>query len=140
MKYYAVIDTNVLVSALLRYESVPGQIVREATGGVLTPLYNQEILAEYREVLHRPKFPFEENEIEAVLSAIQAYGIEVNTDNPENAEFELPDPDDRVFYEVVMEKRKSEDAFLVTGNTRHFPMKPYVVTPREMWNIILSDE
>ncbi len=52
---------------------------------------------------------------------------------------ERPDPKDRVFYEVVMEGRKSEDAYLVTGNIRHFPEKPFVVTPRQMLDIILND-
>ena len=57
----------------------------------------------------------------------------------EELDIELPDPKDRVFYEVVMEERKEEDAYLVTGNIKHFPEKPYVVTPRQMLNIILED-
>lgn len=57
----------------------------------------------------------------------------------ERLDIELPDPKDRIFYEVVMEKRKTEEAYLVTGNIRHFPAKPFVVTPREMIDIILSD-
>ena len=51
----------------------------------------------------------------------------------------LPDPKDRVFYEVVMEERKNEDAYLVTGNIKHFPIRPYIVTPREMLDIILEE-
>ena len=39
-----------------------------------------------------------------------------------------------------MEERKEEDAFLVTGNIRHFPNKTFIVTPREMLNIILKDQ
>ena len=46
----------------------------------------------------------------------------------ERLDIELPDPKDRIFYEVVMEKRKTEKAYLVTGNIRHFPAKPFVVT------------
>lgn len=49
----------------------------------------------------------------------------------------FPDPKDRVFYEVVMEERNEEDAYLVTGNIKHFPEKPYIVTPRQMMDIIL---
>ena len=48
----------------------------------------------------------------------------------------LPDPDDAVFYEVVMEARKDVDAYLVTGNLKHFPEKSFVVTPKEMMDII----
>lgn len=133
MRYYAVIDTNVLVSALFSSRSVPGRIVWEAMGGVITPLYSSEILAEYEEVLHRTKFPFEEDDIETVLSGIREYGVKVDAGH---MNFEVRDPDDVVFYAVVMEKRKGADAYLVTGNTKHFPQEPFVVTPREMLNII----
>lgn len=51
----------------------------------------------------------------------------------------LPDPKDRVFYEVVLEERKAEDAYLVTGNIKHFPIETFVVTPRKMLDIIFSD-
>ena len=43
-----------------------------------------------------------------------------------------------MFYEVVMEKRQTEDAYLVTGNIKHFPTELFIVTPREMMEIILS--
>ena len=135
MRYYAVIDTNVLVSALFSFASVPSRIVREAMGGVITPLYSSEILAEYEGVLHRTKFPFEEDDIEVLLSGIREYGVKVDVGQ---MNFEVRDPDDVVFYAVVMEKRKDEDAYLVTGNTKHFPTEPYVVTPREMLDIIES--
>ena len=46
------------------------------------------------------------------------------------------DPDDIVFYEIVMTARTAVDAYLITGNKRHYPIKPYVVTPREMLAII----
>ena len=55
MRYYAVIDTNVLVSAMLKWESVPGSVLVLAFDGPITPILNEEILAEYREVLRRPK-------------------------------------------------------------------------------------
>ena len=44
---------------------------------------------------------------------------------------ELPDSDDVVFYQVVMEGRKTENSFLVTGNKRHFPAKDFIVSPAE---------
>ena len=43
---------------------------------------------------------------------------------------------DIVFYEIVMEKRKHNEAFLITGNIKHFPAEPYIVTPREMLTIL----
>ncbi len=48
----------------------------------------------------------------------------------------LPDVKDIIFYAVLMEKRKDEEAYLVTGNLRHFPVRTYIVTPREMLDIL----
>jgi predicted nucleic acid-binding protein len=45
----------------------------------------------------------------------------------------FPDPKDIVFYEVALSKK---DAYLVTGNTKHFPKAPIVVTPAEMMEIL----
>ena len=46
---------------------------------------------------------------------------------------EMPDEDDRVFYEVCLSK---EDSFLVTGNLKHFPKEPQVITAAEMMEIL----
>ena len=136
MKYYAVIDTNVIVSAMLKWNSVPGNIVEFSFNGLIVPVFNDEIIKEYRDVLLRPKFHLTEQIVNDVLDAITENGIYVNG---EKIDIELPDPKDRVFYEVVMEKRREEDAYLVTGNLKHFPVKTFIVTPREMLDIILSD-
>jgi putative PIN family toxin of toxin-antitoxin system len=137
MKYYAVIDTNVLVSALLRQESPPGTVAAESLTGRITPLLNTEILAEYRDVLNRPRFHFPKDAVDVLLNGIIKRGIFVDAEPIEEI---LPDPKDAVFYQVVMEARKSESAYLVTGNLKHFPVRAFVVTPREMVEIINSDE
>lgn len=136
MTYYAVIDTNVLVSAMLKWDSVPGNVMELAFGGSIVPILNESILAEYREVLSRPKFHLSEDIINDVIDTINENALYVDA---EQLEIELPDPKDRVFYEVVMEERKKEDAYLVTGNIKHFPQKPFIVTPRQMLDIILAD-
>jgi len=135
MKYYAVIDTNVLVSAMLKWNSIPGNVVELALSGTIIPLLNDHIINEYKEVLRRPKFHFTSEIIDSVVDEIERLGIYVDADE---LDLNLPDPKDRVFYEVVMEERKSEDAYLVTGNIKHFPIKPYVVTPRQMLDIIIE--
>lgn len=135
MKYYAVIDTNVLVSAMLKWNSVPGNIMELAFDGFIVPILHDSIVNEYREVLSRPKFHFTQEIIKNVLESIEQQGIYVNK---RSIDIELPDPKDTVFYEVVMEKRTTEDAYLVTGNIKHFPVKPFIVTPRELLDIILS--
>jgi putative PIN family toxin of toxin-antitoxin system len=137
MKYYVVIDTNVLVSAVLKSHSVPGSIVELAFEGPIIPILNEAIEKEYREVLSRPKFHLPEDLIEGIMSTFHKRAIYVDA---EHLDVELPDPKDLVFYEVVMEERKEEEAYLVTGNIRHFPNRPFIVTPREMLDIILRDQ
>ncbi len=135
MKYYAVIDTNVLVSAMLKWDSVPGNIMEFTFGGIIIPIVNDDIIEEYTTVLSRPKFHLTQDIIDDVINTIKNCGIYVNG---ETIDIDLPDPKDRVFYEVVMEERKDENAYLVTGNIKHFPIKPFIVTPRQMLDIILS--
>jgi putative PIN family toxin of toxin-antitoxin system len=136
MKYYAVIDTNVLVSAMLKWNSVPGNVMELVFDGPIIPVYNSEILKEYREVLSRPKFHLTEEIVDDVLENIENRGINVEA---ETLDIILPDPKDRVFYEVVLEERKTEDAYLVTGNIKHFLAEPFVVTPRKMLDIVFSE-
>ena len=133
MKYYAVIDTNVLVSALLKQTSVPGKIGEHILMGDIIPLLNEGILREYNEVLRRPKFRFPQQAVEILIQGIIKRSIFVDTGKNE---YILPDPKDAVFYEVVMEHRKEQDSYLVTGNIKHFPVHTFVVTPREMVDII----
>lgn len=136
MKYYAVIDTNVLVSAMLKWQSVPGSIMEFALDGIIVPVFNNEIVAEYRAVLSRPKFGLMDDIIADIITTIEEAGLNVDA---EEIDIDLPDPKDRVFYEVVMEERKDEDAYLVTGNIKHFPDEAFIVTPRQMLDIILQD-
>lgn len=136
MKYYVVIDTNVLVSAMLKWDSVPGSLMELAFVGPIIPILNDTIVKEYREVLGRPKFHLTDEIINDVIGTIENAGLFVDA---ETLDVELTDQKDRVFYEVVMEERKEENAYLVTGNIKHFPEKPFIVTPRQMLDIILSD-
>ena len=119
MSVYAVLDTNVLVSSLLtkNRDSATSLVLDAVFTGNMIPLYNEEILTEYDDVLHRPKFPFSEERIERLLSALRQFGLSVD---PTPTGEILPDMDDLVFYEVVMEKR-DDGAYLVTGNKKHFP-------------------
>jgi predicted nucleic acid-binding protein len=98
--------------------------------GDITPIYNDEILEEYYSVLTREKFGLPEVLIDETLNVIKKFGV--NSSRKETYEL-LPDPKDIVFYEVAL---SVDDSFLVTGNTKHFPKKPFVVTPAEMLQII----
>lgn len=137
MVYYAVIDTNVLLAALLskNEDSATVKVLDAVFEGKIIPLYHRDILAEYDEVLHREKFHLQSKIIWTVLEAIRQYGVEVF---PQPTGAILIDMDDLVFYEVAMEK-KDEDAYLVTGNQKHYPFRDFIVTPAEMMEIIETD-
>jgi len=133
MKYYAVLDTNVLVSAMLKASSIPGIVAAEAMTGDIIPILNDEIMAEYEDVLRRPKFKFEERAINVFLDELKKRALFIDAGLIEDL---IPDPKDVVFYAVLMEKRKEEEAYLVTGNLKHYPVRTYIVTPREMLDIL----
>jgi putative PIN family toxin of toxin-antitoxin system len=132
-KIFAVIDTNVVVSALIakNLETPPLMVMAHVYSGTITPIYNDEIFKEYQEVLSRDRFHLPTDRVESALSVIRDYGLNLERTKVEGETF--TDPKDVVFYEVKMSK---DDAFLVTGNSRHFPKKPFVVTPAEMIAII----
>ncbi len=134
---YAVIDTNVLVSALFtkNVESATVKVLDAMLKDNIVPLYNVEILHEYAEVLNRPKFRFSKELVDYYLKAFEEKGLSVQRSKSHNDFF--PDPKDVVFYEVALSK---EDAYLVTGNLKHFPKTPIVVTPAEMLEILEGKE
>lgn len=133
---YAVLDTNVLVSALLSKsaDSTISRLISAVIKKHITPLYSPEIIKEYREVLARKKFCFPKELQKALVNRIISIGLD-----SERVPFDevMLDEDDRVFYEVALSR---EDAYLVTGNLKHFPITPIVVTPAEMLEILLGED
>jgi len=129
--FYAVFDTNVLVSSLMskRIDSPTVVLLDLVLDGHIVLLYNDEILEEYKEVLHRSKFEFSEDRVTAVLDMVTT-GLNMER-TPSGVSF--PDADDAVFYEVALSK---EGSYVVTGNQKHFPKSPIVVTPAEMLQIV----
>ena len=113
-----------------RTDTATAKVVDAIYSGDIVPLYNQEILNEYNEVLHRKKFSFSEERIQKILLMIRQFGLAVNPSPT--------DMDDLVFYEIVMEKR-NDDAYLITGNIRHFPKRDFIVTPSEMVEIVYQN-
>lgn len=133
MTYYAVIDTNVLISGMLKKNSIPNIILSKSLVGNLVPLINEEILKEYREVTARPKFQFPQESVKNLLDAIIQRGL---WQDAESLEIDLPDEKDRVFYETVVSGRRRFDAYLVTGNLKHFPTEEFIVTPHQLLEIL----
>lgn len=129
---YAVIDTNVIVSALLTHnpQTATAKVLDYMAKGDIVNVYNDDILMEYMDVLHRAKFHFPESKIKSVLALITKFGIHVDRIPFDG---DMLDEKDRPFYEVSL---SMEDSFLVTGNIKHFPVTPKVVTPAQMVAIL----
>lgn len=107
-----VLDTNIVVSALLNSFGAPGRVLDLVLAGELTVAYDDRVLAEWREVLRREKLEFAVRDVEALLGFVEAEGLGVN---PRPLGAELPDPDDVPFLEVA----HAAEATLITGNTKH---------------------
>jgi putative PIN family toxin of toxin-antitoxin system len=109
-----VLDTNILVSALLSPFGPPARVLDLLLGGDIRAAYDDRLLAEYREVLARPKFGFAPEDVAAVLAYLEADGERV-TARP--LPHPLPDVDDLPFLEVATQA----GAVLITGNAAHYP-------------------
>lgn len=134
MILYAVIDTNVVIAALLskKSDTATVKVIKAVMDGKIIPLLHEDILAEYENVLSRDKFHLASATIQKVLRAFQIYGVKVA---PQETDEFFADPDDKIFYEVALAKQ-TDGAYLVTGNQRHYPIRDFVVTPAQMTAIL----
>lgn len=111
-----VLDTNVLVSGMINAHGPPGRIVDLLREGEIELVVDDRVLAEYREVLDRPKFGryFDNNAARDIMKF-----LEQNTSYtvPVKSVTGLPDPDDTPFAELAL----SAQVPLVTGNARDYP-------------------
>lgn len=128
----AVIDTNILVSALLSSSGAPAKVFDHILNGNVIMCFDSNIYAEYQNVLKRPKFKFNSTAIEQVLEFILQSGLSIV---PQPLSIKFIDEDDKIFYEVAT----SAKGYLVTGNTKHYPQEPIIVTAQEFLNIISKD-
>lgn len=119
-----VIDTNVLVSAFWSKNGAPAKVVSMVLTGTLIPCFDYRILCEYRDVLQRPKFGFSQGQINALLDWFEAYGQSVIA---KPIDIPFSDTADKKFYEVA----KFCGATLITGNLKHFPKDPQVMSVAE---------
>lgn len=111
-----VLDTNVLVSAVLTPHGASARVLDAVLAGVLELALDNRILDEYREVLARPKFALPASAVHdllAFLAGTAEHLVAAPVKDP------LPDESDRPFLEVA----QTAGAILVTGNARHFPAR-----------------
>jgi putative PIN family toxin of toxin-antitoxin system len=127
-----VLDTNVIVSALLCPQSLPAKILGLVLNGTVEIVYDNNVLLEYVDVLNREKFKINKGAIKVVLDFITNNG-EYIISMPQTIQF--TDEDDKMFYELY---KSGEVDFLITGNIKHFPKGKNIITPREFIEIINS--
>jgi putative PIN family toxin of toxin-antitoxin system len=124
-----VMDTNVLVSALLSPHGPPAAVLRLLVNGAARMAFDERIMLEYGDVLKRPDFPFEDAKVEALLSQLEEGGLRVT---PMPLNIKLIDPDDLPFLEVAL---SSMADCIITGNKKHFQAaldrKVTVLSPAE---------
>jgi len=127
----AVIDTNVLVSSFISKNpnSPTVRIIKAIAEGIFTPVYSDDILSEYEEVLGRGHFKLDPSAISILIQRIKEIGEAVS---PIDSEEDFPDPDDKVFFCTAL----AGDAKLVTGNIKHYPPAELVVTPAQFCEIV----
>jgi putative PIN family toxin of toxin-antitoxin system len=111
-----VIDTNVVVSGLIKADGNPAQVLELALVGAVRVCYDERILAEYVDVLARRRFHFDPKRIREVLQQIQAGGLAVEASM--HRDLQLPDADDEPFLAVAL---AASVECLVTGNISDYP-------------------
>jgi len=120
----AVIDTNVIISAGISEKGNPAKIVNLVLDKKINLFYSEIIMAEYIEVLSRPRFDFNSEKQNSLLDGIQLAGT---MEKPAKSDIPLPDESDRIFYDLA----KEVNAYLITGNKKHYPNEDFIVTPAE---------
>ncbi len=130
-----VIDTNILVSALLQPDSLPAAVLMLALSGDVQWCVSDAVFAEYDEVIRRPRLKRPPDVIEGTLQSIRKLGYWVKSGVPVE---ECSDPDDNMFLECA---QAAEADYLVTGNKRHFPdrwKKTEVIGARELIELLIQ--
>jgi putative PIN family toxin of toxin-antitoxin system len=127
-----VLDTNIVVSALLQPLGPPARVLALAMGGTIQLCVSGSVYAEYEEVISRPRFQRAEDVIADTLQGIRQNGFWVRPIETVRA---CSDPDDDIFLECAQAARAD---YLATGNLKHFPAswaETRIVTPRHLLDI-----
>jgi len=138
MSYLAVIDTNIIISGLLKTPSIPRTILDLVSEGVLIPVIHASVMEEYEAVLGRPKFCINPIISQLILNMFQDSGVMIDETVSYNSS--LPDEKDRIFYELLLTVQETDVAYLITGNLKHFPTSSFIVSPRQMIELIQNEK
>ena len=135
IKAFAVLDTNVLVSAVISSSGYPYDILRLIQSGNVIPIYDERMLNEYKEVFHYDKLKISEETFQQTFTLILKSGLLIQ--DVETTKAQLLDQSDIPFFEVK-ESSEELDSVLVTGNLKHYPEQRDIITPKEF--ILLLDQ
>ena len=121
-----VLDTNIVISALINPGGKPSQIIKMILGRKADLCYNSAILSEYECVATRPKFSefVDPIKIHRFFKLIENIGIPFN---PSISRIKLPDESDRIFYDTA----KGSGSILISGNLRHYPKVSFIMAPAD---------
>ena len=127
-----VIDTNVLVSSTISPNGNPAQIMKEISYRELQLFYSPEILNEYKKVLAYGILNIPTQTQNKVIEGIKKLGILIR---PGISTIPFADETDRIFYDTAQES----SAILITGNIKHYPAEPFIMTPADFSTFIEND-
>ena len=123
--FRVVLDTNILVAALLYPLGKPAKTLAFCISEKAEICYNSQIMWEYEDVLFRPRFKFDIEEIKNnTLTELKKVGLIIE---PTQSTIYMPHESDRIFYDTA----KAGEALLITGNQRHYPNEPFILSPAE---------
>jgi putative PIN family toxin of toxin-antitoxin system len=131
-----VLDTNIIVSALLNPLGPPAQVFSLAVDGAVQLCVSGKVYDEYEDVIRRPRLGRSEKEISAALRVIRETGFWVK---PTRAIRACTDPDDDIFLECA---QAGGADYVVTGNIKDFPsswLEIGIVTPRRFLDILSGE-
>lgn len=115
-----VLDTNVLVSGLLKRNSTSGLIIDAILNGKFLLVIDKRVLKEYHDVLHRPKFKISKDQIDSILNFIAFSSLWIECQPVDFSRFDIFDIEDLPFAELAINKK----AILISGNLKHYQFLP----------------
>jgi len=128
-----VLDTNVIISSAISAVGKPFTLMELVSAQVLRAYYNDEILDEYKSVLAYERLKIEPDKQVEIIEKIKEIGILIK---PKASSIPLPDESDRIFYDTA----RAAEAILITGNIKHYPNEPFIMTPADYWRKLMESE
>lgn len=135
-----VLDTNIVISAMLRAGGLPEAVFNLAIDGVVDLCISEPVLAEYAEVLGRARLAIPPEKVAIALARIREKSSLVTVTIAVDPTACPDDPDDMVFLQCA---EAAAADYLITGNRKHYPgewKKTRIITPREFMEIIANTQ